>query len=83
MSGDRAVKKMFVEKQSGRREAVRQNLRRLDCIESHLILMGVKRWRGQSRRQICVGYRSEGGTGQTVVTVCQMEKKRIIIVSKG
>jgi len=45
MSGDKTVKKRFVEKPGGRRKAGRPNLRCLDCIENHLKWVSVKRWR--------------------------------------
>jgi hypothetical protein len=44
MSGDRKVKKIYVEKLGGRRKAARPNSRCLNCIENHVKWMGVKRW---------------------------------------
>jgi hypothetical protein len=45
MCDDRTVKKVFLGKPDGRREAGRPKLRWLDCIENDLKWMGVKRWR--------------------------------------
>jgi hypothetical protein len=53
MSDDRAVKKVFLGKTGGRRQAGRPKLRWFDCIENDLKSMGVKRWRNKAE---------EGGT---------------------
>jgi hypothetical protein len=63
MSDDRTVKKIFLRKPDGRRKAGRLKLRWFDCIENDLKLVGVKEMEEESRRQICIGYHSEGGTG--------------------
>jgi hypothetical protein len=62
MSDDRTVKKVFLGKPDGRRQAGRPKLRWLDCIENDLKSMGVKRWRKKAE-DIFMGYHSEGGTG--------------------
>jgi hypothetical protein len=54
MSDDRSVKKVFLGKEDGRRKAGRPKLRCLDCIESDLKSMGVKRWRKKAEdRSVC------------------------------
>jgi hypothetical protein len=63
MSVDRTVKKVFLGKPDGRSKAGRPKLRVLDCIENDLKSMGVKEMEEESRRQICMGYHSVGGTG--------------------
>jgi hypothetical protein len=45
MSDDKTVSKVFMGKPEGRRKAGIPNFRWLDCIESDLKSMGVKRWR--------------------------------------
>jgi hypothetical protein len=45
MSDDRTVKKVFLGKPDGRRQAGRSKLRWLYCTENDLKSMGVKRWR--------------------------------------
>jgi hypothetical protein len=48
-SGDRTVKKVFLWKPDGRREAGRPKLRWLDCIENDLKSVDVKRWRKKAQ----------------------------------
>jgi hypothetical protein len=61
MSDDRIVKTVLLGKPDGRRKAGRPKLRWLHCTENDLKPMGVK-MEEESRRQIRMGYRSEGGT---------------------
>ena len=45
MSDGRTVRTVFLGKPDGRRNAGRQKLRWLDCVENCLKSMGAKRWR--------------------------------------
>ena len=58
MSDDRTVKKVFVGKPDGRRKAGRPKVRWFNCIDYDLKM----EMEEESRRQICTGHRSEGGT---------------------
>jgi hypothetical protein len=59
----------------GRRKAVRPVLRTLGCHENDLKAMGVKRGSKKSE-YMCMGCHSEGGTGETIRTICQRRRKR-------
>jgi hypothetical protein len=48
MSDTRTVKKVFLKKPEGRRNAGRPKLRCLDCIENDPKSMDVKSWRGKA-----------------------------------
>jgi hypothetical protein len=48
MSDDMAVKKVFLGKTEGRREAERPKLRWFDCNENDMKPMGVKIWRNKA-----------------------------------
>jgi hypothetical protein len=63
MSDDRTVKNVFLRKPDGRREAGNPKLRWLNCLENDAKSMGVKEMEEESRRQICMGCRSERETG--------------------
>jgi hypothetical protein len=62
MSDARTATTVFLGKPDGRRKAGRPKLRWLDCIENDLKSMGVNEIEEESRRQIHMGYHSEGGT---------------------
>jgi len=70
MSDDRTIKKVFLGKPEGKRKAARPKLRWLVCIVNDLKLMGITRWRKKAE-DICMGYHSEGGTGETLRTISQ------------
>jgi hypothetical protein len=54
MSDDRTVKKVFLGKPDGRRKVGRPKLRWLDCIETDLKSMRVKRWTKRAEdRSVC------------------------------
>jgi hypothetical protein len=63
MSDDRTVKKVFLGKPGGRREAGTLKLRWLDCFENDLKWTGVKRRRKKVGDKSVWACRSEGGTG--------------------
>jgi hypothetical protein len=63
MSDDRTVKKIFFGKPDGKRKVGRPKLRWLDFIQNDVKFMGVKVMEEESRRQIRMGYHSEGGSG--------------------
>jgi len=64
MSDDRTVKKVFLGISDGRRKAGRPKLRWLDCIVNDEIDV-CQEMEKASKRQICLGYHSEGDTGET------------------
>ena len=70
MSDDRTIKKVFLGKPNGKRQATRPKLRWLDCTENDLQLMGIKRWRKKAE-DISMGYHSEGGTSEILRTINQ------------
>jgi hypothetical protein len=76
MSDDRAVKIVFLGKPDRRRKARRPKLRWLDCFENDLKWMGVKRWVDESRRQVCMGYHSEGAVVNCKDLVPMKKKNR-------
>jgi hypothetical protein len=61
-SDDMTEKKVFLGKPDGRRKAGRSKLSWLDFSDNDLKSMDVKEMEEESRRQICMGYRSERGT---------------------
>jgi hypothetical protein len=62
MSPDKTVKKVFLGKPDRIRKAGRPNLRWLYCIENDLKSIGLETGEEEGRRQIGMGYYSEGGT---------------------
>jgi hypothetical protein len=63
MSDDRTVKKVFLGKPDGNRKAGRAKSRWSDCIENDVKFYRCQETEGESRKQICMGYHSEEGTG--------------------
>jgi hypothetical protein len=39
---------------------------------------GCQGMEGESRRQICIGYHSKGGTGYTVRAICQWRRRELL-----
>jgi hypothetical protein len=66
---------VYVGKPDERRKAGRPKLRTSDCHENDLKVKGVKRGSKKSE-DMCMGCHSEGGTGETIRTICQRRRKR-------
>jgi hypothetical protein len=60
MADDRTLKKVFLGKSHRRRKEGRPKLRWPNSIENDMKLMGAQEMEEEGRRQICMGYQSEG-----------------------